>query len=109
MSRLPSRVSVLTAPVARRLLGQPVDHRHDPLLVRDRDVGAEEVVAAELGDRVGQGDRGAVPQLVARVDAELVERGLLHRARQRVGHRMADEDDALGHARTLSRSAKKPG
>ena len=92
-----------------RLLGQPVDHRHDPLLVRDRDVGAEEVVAAQLGDRVGERDRGAVPQLVARVDAELVEGGLLHRAGQRVGHRVADEDDALRHARTLSRSAKKPG
>ena len=31
-----------------RLLGQPVDERHDPLLVRDRDVHPEEVVAADL-------------------------------------------------------------
>ena len=32
------------------LVGQPVDHRDDPLLVRDRDVGAEEVVAPDLLD-----------------------------------------------------------
>ena len=46
------------------LLGQPVDHRDDPFLVRDRDVGAEELVAAQLADRVGQLDRAAVPELV---------------------------------------------
>ena len=33
------------------LLGQPVDHRDDPLLVRDRHVGAQELVVAQLGDR----------------------------------------------------------
>ena len=93
----------------RRLLREAVDHRHDPLLVRDRDVGAEEVVAAQLHDGVGELDRGAIPQLVLRVDAELVEGGLLHRTRQRMGHRMADEDDAFRHARTPSRSLKKPG
>ena len=90
-------------------LGQAVDHRHDPLLVRDGHVGAEEVVAAQFGDGVGQRDRRTVPELVAGVDAELVERGLLHRARQRMGHRVADEDDALRHARTPSRSSKKSG
>ncbi len=93
----------------RRLLGEAIDHGHDPFLVRDRDVGAEEVVAADLDDRVAQGDRGAIPRLVASVDAELIERRLLHRAGQRVSHRMTDEDDALGHARTPSRSLKKPG
>ena len=93
----------------RRLLGEAVDHRHDPLLVRDRDVGAEEVVAAQLDDGVAEGDRGAIPQLVLRVDAELIEGRLLHRAGQRMGHRMADEDDAFRHARTPSRSLKKPG
>ena len=69
----------------------------------------EEVVGPQLGDRVGEIDRRPVPQLVPGVDAELVEGGLLHRAGQRVRHRMADEDDALRHARTPSRSAKKPG
>ena len=92
-----------------RLVGQAVDHRHDPLLVRDRDVGAEEVVGPQLGDRVGQLHRAAIPQLVAGVDAGRVERGLLHRARQRMGDGVSDEDHALGHARTLSRSSKKPG
>ena len=66
----------------RGLLGEAIDHRDHPLLVRDRHVGAEEVVAAQLADRVGQLDRGAIPQLVAGVDAELIEGGLLHRAGQ---------------------------
>jgi hypothetical protein len=93
----------------RRLLRQAVDHRHYPLLVGDRDVGAEEVVAAQLHDGVAELDRGAIPQLVLRVDPELVEGGLLHRPRQRMGHRMADEDDAFRHDRTPSRSLRKPG
>ena len=92
-----------------RLLGQAVDQRHDPLLVRDRDVGAQEVVGPQLGDGVGQRHRAAIPQLVARVDAGRVEGGLLHRAGQRMGDGVSDEDHALGHARTLSRSSKKPG
>ena len=92
-----------------RLLGQAVDQRHDPFLVRDRDVGAQEVVGPQLGDRVGQRHRAAIPQLVARVDAGRVEGGLLHRAGQRMGDGVSDEDHALGHARTLSRSSKKPG
>ena len=108
-SRLPSLRDRVDRAGRVGLLGQPVDERHDPLLVRDRDVRAEEVVAAQLGDRVRQADRRPVPQLVRRVDALVVERGLLHRARQRVGDGMADEDDALRHARTLSRSSKKPG
>ena len=37
-----------------RLLGQLVDHRHDPLLVGDRDVGAEEVVGPQLHDGVAE-------------------------------------------------------
>jgi hypothetical protein len=91
------------------LLGQPVDHRHHPLLVRDRDVGAEEVVRAQLADGVGQLDRGAIPQLVTGVDAERVEGGLLHRPRQRMGDGVPDQDHALRHARTPSRSSKNPG
>ena len=83
--------------------------RHDPLLVRDGHVAPEEVVAAELADRLGQRHRRPVPELVGGVDPQLVEGGLLHRARQGVGHRMADEDHALGHARTPSSSLKKPG
>ena len=51
----------------------------------------------------------AVPELVARIHPEVVEGGLLHRPGQRVGDRMADEDDALRHARTPSSSRKKPG
>ena len=43
------------------LLGQAVDHGHDPLLVRDRDVRAEEVVGAQLGDGVGQRRSGRGP------------------------------------------------
>ena len=108
-SRLPSRVIVLTAPGGMPFLGQAVDHRHDPFLVRDRDVGAEEVVAAQLADGVGQLDRRPVPQLVGRIDAELVEGGLLHRPGQRMGYRMPDEDDALRHAPILSSSPKNPG
>ena len=91
------------------VLGQPIDERDHPLLVGDRDVRAEEVVAPQLVDRVGEADRRPVPELVRRVDALVVEGGLLHRARQRMGDRMADEDDALRHAPTLSSSAKKPG
>ena len=91
------------------LLGQAVDHRGDLLLVRDGHVRAEEVVAAELADRIGQRHRRAIPELIGGVDPALVEGGLLHRARQGVGHRMADEDHALGHARTPSSSLKKPG
>ena len=81
----------------------------DALLVGDRHVGAQEVVAAQLGDRVGEVDRRPVPQLVGGVDAGGVERRLLHRAGERMGDRMADEDDALRHARILSRSAKNAG
>ena len=96
---------------ARRvgLLGQPIHQRDDPLLVRDRDVRAQELVGPQLGDRVRELDRTPVPQLVAGVDPELVEGGLLHRARERVGDGMADQDDPPGHARTRSRSAKNPG
>ena len=64
---------------------------------------------AELRDGIGELDRGAVPELVGRVDAERVEGRLLHGAGQGVRDRMADEDDALGHARTSWRSSKKPG
>ena len=91
------------------LLGQAVDERDHPLLVGDRDVRAEEVVAADLGDRVGQGDRRPVPELVGGVDALVVERGLLHRARQRVGDGMADEDDALGHDANPSEVVEEAG
>ena len=91
-------------------LGQPVDERDHPLLVRDRDVGAEEVVAFAAPSIASGRTIGARSQSsYVGVDALVVERGLLHRARQRVGDRMTDEDDALRHARTLSRSAKKPG
>ena len=107
--RLPSRVIVLTAPGRMGVLGQPIDQRHDPLLVGDRHVGAQEVIRAQLGDRVGQGDRGSIPELVAGVDPERIEGGLLHRAGQRMADRMADQDDALRHARTPSSTAKKPG
>ena len=92
-----------------RLLRQLVDQRDDPLLVRDRDVHAEEVVAADLCDGVREGDRGPVPQLIPGIDAQLVEGSLLHRPGQRVRHGVADEDDPLAHDRILSRSAKKPG
>ena len=54
-------------------------------------------------------DRRLVPQLVGRIDAQRIEGRLLHRAGQRMGHRVADQDHALRHARTLSRSSKNPG
>ena len=92
-----------------RLFGQPVDHRHDPFLVRDRDIDSEEVVAADLPDGIRERDRGAIPQLVLRVDALRVEGGLLHRPRQGVGDGVADENDPLAHDRILSRSSKKVG
>ncbi len=91
------------------LLGQAVDQRDDPLLVGDRDVRAEELVAAQLTDRVGQLHRRAVPQLVSGVDAAVVEGGLLHLPGQGMGDRMSDQDHALGHACTPPSSAKKPG
>ena len=91
------------------LLGELVHQGDDPLLVGDRDVGAQEVLAAELGDRLRERHRGAVPQLVGRVDAQVVEGRLLHGSGERMGHRVADEDDALRHARTPSSSRKKPG
>ena len=91
------------------VLGQPVDHRHHPLLVRDGHVGAQEVVAAHGLDDIGELGHGHVEQLVSRVDAGRVERGLLHRGRERMGDRVADEDEALAHARILSRSRKKVG
>ncbi len=96
-------------PRRRGFLGQAIDHRHDAFLVRDGDVSPQEVFATDLTDGLRELHWSAIPQLVARIDAELVESRLLHRARQRVGDRMADEDDASGHARTLSRSSKKPG
>ncbi len=92
-----------------RLVGELVDHRDDPLLVGDRDVGAQEVVGAQLHDRVAEIDRGSIPQLVLRIDAEVVEGRLLHGSRERMGDRVADEDDALRHARTPSSSLAKPG
>jgi hypothetical protein len=91
------------------LVGLSIDERDDSLLVRDRDVGSKEVVGTQLRDRVRQADRRAIPQLVGRVDPLVVERRLLHRPGQRMGDGMADEDDPLRHARTFSRSLKKPG
>src|SRR4029077_9449946 len=75
----------------------------------DGDLGAQEVRAADLVDDAGQLGHGHVEQLVARVDAALVEGGLEHRPGQGMGHRVADEDDALAHACNLSSSSKKPG
>ena len=57
------------------------------------------VIAAQLGNRVGELDRLAIPELVLRVDAELVEGGLLHRPRERVGD----------HPRLLGRPARVAG
>ncbi len=91
------------------LVGLAIHVGDDPLLVGDRDVGAQELVGAQLRDRLGELDGRPVPELVPGVDAQLVEAGLLHRPGQRVGHRVADEDDALRHARTPSSSRKKPG
>ena len=91
----------------RRLLGEAVDHRDDPLLVRDGDVRAEELVATQARDGVGELDRRAIPELVGGIDPELIEGRLLHGARKRMGDRVTDQDDALRHARTPSRSAKK--
>jgi hypothetical protein len=92
-----------------RLLGQAVHEGSRLLLVGDRHVGPQEVVGAAAPDRIRELDRGLVPELVSGIDAQRVERGLLHRAGQRMGHRVADQDHALRHARTLSRSSKKPG
>ena len=43
------------------VVGLPVDHRRDPLLVRDGHVRTEEVVAPQLGDRLGELERCLVP------------------------------------------------
>ena len=92
-----------------RLLGEPVDERRDLLLVRDRHVRPEELVAPELVERAGERRDLAVPELVAGVDPEVVERGLLHRRREGVGDGVSDQDDALRHPRTSSSCRKKPG
>ena len=63
-----------------RLLGQPIDEGDRLLLVRDRDVGAQEFVAPNLRDGIRELLWGAIPQLVLRVDAQTVEGGLVHRA-----------------------------
>ncbi len=90
-------------------LGQAIDHGDDPLLVRDRHVRPEKRIGAKFGHRLGELDRRPVPRLVRRVDAQGIKGGLLHGTRKRMGHRVADQDHALCHARTLSRSSKKPG
>ncbi len=92
-----------------RVLGQAVDHGHHPLLVRDGHVGAQVVVAPQPLDRFGQLGHGHIEQLIASVDAGRVEGGLLHGSGERVGDRVSDEDEALAHARILSRSRKKAG
>src|SRR6266536_2564401 len=91
------------------LLSHPVDERHDPLLVRDRDLGAQVVGPSQPLDRAGQLGHRHVEQLVARVDASRIEGGLQHRPGQGVGHRMPDQHDAPAHTLTRSSSSKKPG
>ncbi len=91
------------------VLGQAVHQGDDVLLVGDCHVGAQEVVATKFCDRLGEIDLAPVPQLVAGVDPKRVEGSLLHRSREGVGDRVADQDDSVGHARSLSNSLKKPG
>ena len=91
------------------IFGQAVDERDDVLLVGDGHVRSEEIVAPKLCDRVCEVDLPAVPQLVAGIDPEGVEGSLLHRAREGMGDRVADQDDSVGHARSLSSSVKKLG
>ena len=86
------------------VFGQPVHHRDDVFLVGNGHVRAEEVVAAELGDRLGKVDLSPIPQLVPGVDLQGVESSLLHRTREGMGDRVADQDDSIGHARSLSSS-----
>jgi len=92
-----------------RVLGRAVDERDDTLLVRNRHVRPEEVVAADLVDGVGELHGRPVPELVLRVESRRVERGLLHGAGERVGDGVADEHDPLAHDRILSSSSKKRG
>ena len=89
--------------------GESVDERDDVLLVGDGYVRPEEIVASKLRDRVRKVDPSAVPKLVPGVDPERVEGSLLHRAGEGVGDRMTDQDDTVGHARSLSSSEKKQG
>jgi hypothetical protein len=91
------------------IVGQPVHHRHDVFLVRNGHVRPEEFVASKLGDRFRKVDLPAVPQLVPGVDFERVEGSLLHGGREGMGDRVADEDDSVGHACSLSSSVKKLG
>jgi hypothetical protein len=92
-----------------RLLGDAIHERHGPFLVRDRHVGAQVLLGAETLDGRRELERGDVQQLVAGVDALRIEGRLVHRRRGRVVDGMADEDDSLRHARTLSRSSKNAG
>ena len=70
-----------------------VDERHDPLLVGDRDVGTQEVVGAQLSDRLGQLRRGAIPELIDGVNAQVVDRPLHGRAD------VEDQRAVVGHPR----------
>ena len=98
-SRVASRVIVSTAPVACASSVSRSTIGHHALLVRDGDVGAQVLVAAQLVDRLRQvisGRRAARSERRCR----LVERRLLEHARERVGDRMADENDCLGTLKT---------
>ena len=91
---------------ALRLLGEPVHHRHDPLLVGYRDVRAERVRSPRSAAMVSASSiERPVHELVAGIDAEGIERRLLEDARQGMGNRMADEGDAFGHEGSPARAA----
>ena len=66
----------------------------------------------EWNRQAASGKDGSIRLLVAlvlHVQAGRVEGGLLHGGRHRMGDGVADEDDSLAHARTLSRSEKNVG
>ena len=62
------------------ILGEPVHERNDSLLVGNRDVRPEKVVAPKLRHGLDQGERCPIPELIGGIDALVVEGSLLHGA-----------------------------
>lgn len=76
---------------------EAVDEAEHGFLVRDGDVGAQQLGGAQALERDGEVGGRDVPRLVPGVDSEGIEGGLLEARRDRVGDRVAEEGDALRH------------
>ena len=79
------------------LIREPVEHRRHAILVRMADVGAQELLPTKCLDGLGQVDRGRVDGLVVRIDPGSGEGCLLQCLGQRMGDRLAEQDDSFRH------------